>query len=113
MEVIVRNTQGERKRVKDEEKDTRRKLKQLEKENEELRERLFEVEQSHLSELSSREAEKVDFKQKPHKLLSKSIKSKNLRESSLNSESSCVQLKVFDSSLELRRLQTENLVLQK
>ena len=54
LELIVRNAQTGKKRVKDEEKDARRRLKQLEKENEELRGRLQSVEQSHLSEQSSR-----------------------------------------------------------
>jgi predicted nucleic acid-binding Zn-ribbon protein len=47
LELIVRNAQTGRKRVTDEEKDARRRLKQLEKENEELRGRLRSVEQSH------------------------------------------------------------------
>lgn len=54
LELIVRNAQTGRKRVTDEEKDARRRLKQLEKENEELRGRLQSVEQSHLSEQCSR-----------------------------------------------------------
>ena len=54
LELIVRNAQTGRKRVTDEEKDARRRLKQLEKENEELRGRLQSVEQSHSSEQSSR-----------------------------------------------------------
>ena len=53
LELIVRNAQTGKKRVNDEEKDARRRLKQLEKENEELRGRLQSVEQSQLSEQSS------------------------------------------------------------
>ena len=46
LELIVKSAQSGRKRVSDEERDARRRVKQLERENEGLKEKLLEFERS-------------------------------------------------------------------